>query len=160
MLKTVKMKINSDEIKRKIKTAVIKVDASENNLGAIRNFINSMMENSGFSKKKISALVVSVTEHCENLIRHAYDRKGGEIVLKLELKYASAKITVLDWGPKFNMKKEQIPDISLRLKNGLGGKMGIKTILALCDRVEYVRKDGYNENRFIIRDKPAAGKTE
>ncbi len=134
----------------KEKTAVIKVGANEHNLSIIRKFINARMKKSGFSAHKTAVLVVSVIEHCENLIRHAYKGKGGEIKLKLAIKRPSAKITILDNGPKFNMKKKRIPDISLRLKNGFGGKMGIKTILSLCDRVEYKRKDGYNENSFII----------
>jgi anti-sigma regulatory factor (Ser/Thr protein kinase) len=139
--------------KTEIKSAEIKVDATENNLGLIRRFIGDNMKNTGFPRKKISALSVSVTEHCENLIRHAYAKKRGKVSLKLELKYPEAKITALDAGPRFNMKEQKLPDISLRLKNGLGGKMGIKTILALCDAVEYKRINGRNRNTFIVRVK-------
>jgi serine/threonine-protein kinase RsbW len=150
MSKAAKIGRNSSKALQKAKTAVIKVDANEHNLSIIRKFINVRMKKSGFSANKTAALVVSVIEHCENLIRHAYKEKGGEIKLKLAIKRHRAKISILDNGPEFNMKKKRIPDISARLKNGFGGKMGIKTILALCDKVEYKRKDGYNENNFII----------
>jgi len=129
------------------------VDAAEDNLGLIRRFIGGNMKNTGFPRKKISALTVSVTEHCENLIRHAYAKKAGKVALKLELKYPEAKITALDKGPRFNMKEQKIPDTSRRLKKGLGGKMGIKTILALCDGVEYKRINGNNRNTFMVRAK-------
>jgi anti-sigma regulatory factor (Ser/Thr protein kinase) len=145
--------------KAEIKSAEIKVDAVTVNLGLIRRFIGDNMKNTGFPRKKISALSVSVTEHCENLIRHAYAKKTGKVALKLELDYPEAKITALDAGPRFNMKEQKIPDTSLRLKKGLGGKMGIMTILALCDNVEYKRINGRNKNTFIVRVKnPGKGK--
>lgn len=139
--------------KAETKSAEIKVDAKEGNLGLLRKFINDNMKDTGFPQKKISALAVSITEHCENLIRHAYAKKTGKVGMKLELKYPEAKITAQDSGPRFNMKEQKIPDTSRRVKKGLGGKMGIKTILALCDEVEYKRTNGRNENTFIVRAK-------
>ena len=145
--------------KPEIKSAEIKVDAKEGNLGLIRKFIGDNMKDTGFPRKKISALAVSITEHCENLIRHAYAEKTGKVSLKLELKYPEAKITARDAGQRFNMKEQKIPDTSQRLKKGLGGKMGIKTILALCDNVEYKRIKDRNENTFIVRaEKSGKGK--
>jgi anti-sigma regulatory factor (Ser/Thr protein kinase) len=158
MQKTAEIKKNKAGILQAAETDGIKLHACESSLGAIRKLIDSGMKKTGFSQKKISALTVSVTEHCENLIRHAYAGKGGEVELKLEIKYPVAKITVLDRGPQFDMRKKRIPDISRRLKNGLGGKMGIKTILALCDSVEYERAGGCNENVFIVREKISAKK--
>jgi len=152
MQRAVKMRKNSVKALHKTKPALLRVDANEHNLSIIRKFINVRMKKSGFSAHKTAALVVSVIEHCENLIRHAYSEKDGEIELKLEIKRPAARITILDNGPEFNLKKKRIPNISLRLKNGFGGKMGIKTIMALCDKVEYKRKDGYNENTFIIHE--------
>ena len=145
--------------KDEIKSAEIKVDAKEGNLGLLRKFIGDNMKDLGFPRKKISALAVSVTEHCENLIRHAYAEKTGKVSLKLELKYPEAKIIAQDEGQRFNMKEQKIPDTSRRIKKGLGGKMGIKTILALCDAVEYKRINGRNENTFIVRaENPGKGK--
>jgi anti-sigma regulatory factor (Ser/Thr protein kinase) len=139
----------------------LNVAAKERNLGLIRKFISSGMKNAGFPRKKISAMEVAVTEHCENLIRHAYEKKSGKVGLKLELKYPAAKITALDSGPRFDMTKKKIPDTSRRLKKGLTGKMGIKTILALCDAVEYKRMNGRNANTFIVRAKnPGKGKNK
>ena len=129
----------------------IKVEAKESNLGLIIKFIGDSMRETGFPKEKILAMAVAVTEHCENLIRHAYAKHTGIVGIKLELKYPEAKITAQDSGPRFNMMKQKIPDTSLRVKKGLGGKMGIKTILALCDSVEYKRIKERNENTFIIR---------
>ncbi len=153
MRKKAEIKRGAVKAMKKTGTALLRVDAKKENLGLIRKFINTGMKESGFSGKKISALEVSITEHCENLIRHAYKKKRGKVELKLELKFPVAKITAWDSGPFFNMKEQNIPDTSRRVKKGLGGKMGIKTILALCDAVEYKRKNGYNENGFIVGGK-------
>lgn len=131
----------------------LNVEAEESNLGLIRKFIGAGMKNAGFPRRKISAMAVSMTEHCENLIRHAYAKKSGKVALALELKYPEAKLTALDSGPRFNMLEQEIPDTAQRLKKGLGGKMGIKTILASCDEVGYKRMNGCNENTFIVRVK-------
>lgn len=139
----------------------LNVEASARNLGLIRKFIGAGMNNSGFPRRKISAMAVSATEHCENLIRHAYAKKSGKVALTLEVKYPEAKLTALDTGPRFNMLEQEMPDTSLRLKKGLGGKMGIKTMLASCDEIGYKRMNGCNENTFIVRVKnPGKGKNK
>lgn len=134
----------------KAEISVLTVEAVERNLGLIRKFIATGMKKNRFPRKKISALEVAVTEHCENLIRHAYKGKKGRVELKIVLKYPAAKITLRDNGKKFDMIKYKLPDTHKRVKKGLGGKMGIKTILALCDAVLYRRINGYNENTFIV----------
>jgi len=158
MRKTAEIRRGAAKALKKTGTALLKIDAKKENLGLIRKFIHVSMRKSGFPGKKISALAVSLTEHCENLIRHAYAKKRGKVELQMKLNYPVAKITALDRGPMFNMNKISIPDTARRVKNGQGGKMGVKTILALCDRVEYKRKDGYNENSFIVLDKKPSKK--
>jgi anti-sigma regulatory factor (Ser/Thr protein kinase) len=145
----------------KTEISKLNVAASARNLGLIRKFISSGMKSAGFPRKKISALEVAVTEYCENLIRHAYKKKSGKVELKLNLKYPAAKITALDYGKKFDMIRYKIPDTHKRVRKGLGGKMGIKTMLALCDAVLYKRNNGHNENTFIVlAKKPGKGKNK
>ncbi|MCE5300703.1 MAG: ATP-binding protein [Spirochaetia bacterium] len=141
------------EMQNNAKISRLNVEAAACNLRLIRKFIGDSMKNEGFPRRKISAMAVSVTEHCENLIRHAYRKKSGKVALALELKYPEAKLTALDSGPRFNMLEQKLPDTSQRLKKGLGGKMGIKTILASCDAIGYKRMNGCNENTFIVRVK-------
>ena len=131
---------------------VLTLSAEKNSPVIVRRFLEEVMEESGFSGHKYSGLEVSVTEHIENLIRHAYKGKSGEITVVAEIKYPEAKITINDKGPAFNMKKKKLPNLPGRIKKGLGGKMGIKTILSMCDTVKYRRVKGANENVFIIRE--------
>ncbi len=130
---------------------ILKTDASPQNIQVIRKFIEIEMKKNKFSKEKISAMKVSVTEHCENIIKHSYNGNAGKMEIYMEFKKTYVKISVVDFGPKFDMNRYSIPDTSRRLKKGLGGKMGIKTILAMSDKVIYKRKRNYNENIFIIK---------
>ncbi len=126
--------------------------AEKKKLDEIRKLIGGALRNNGFSAAKIAGLEVSVVEHCENLIKHAYDGRKGDIKIPAEIRHPEAKISISDTAPAFNMFKQKLPELSDRLKKGLGGKMGIRIILSMCDDVTYERRGGYNINTFIIKD--------
>jgi anti-sigma regulatory factor (Ser/Thr protein kinase) len=126
--------------------------AEKKKLDEIRKMIGTALHKNGFSSGKIAGLEISVVEHCENLIKHAYAGIKGDIKIDADIKHPEARIRISDTAPAFNMFKAKLPELSERLKKGLGGKMGIRIILSMCDEVEYNRKNGYNENTFVIKD--------
>lgn len=129
--------------------------AEKKKLDDIRKIIGSALHKNGFTAAKIAGLEISVVEHCENLIKHAYNGSRGDIEVEAEINYPEAKVKISDTAPAFNMFKQELPELSERLKKGLGGKMGIRIILSMCDDVEYERKAGHNVNTFIIKDNAA-----
>lgn len=128
------------------------VPAEKKNLHVIRELLRIAMKDAGFSFRKTANLELSVIEHCENLIKYAYTNGDGEIKIKADLRYPVAKIIVKDTEREFDMSKQKLPELSGRIVRGIGGKMGIRTILSMCDEIKYKRKNGHNENIFIIRD--------
>jgi serine/threonine-protein kinase RsbW len=126
--------------------------AEKKKLDEIRKTIGSAMHKNGFSADKVAGLEISVVEHCENLIKHAYAGAKGDIKIEADIKFPEARIKISDTAPAFNMFKEKLPELSARLVKGIGGKMGLRIILSMCDDVEYERKGGYNINTFIIKD--------
>lgn len=126
--------------------------AEKKRLDEIRKMIGAALRNNGFSAAKIAGLEVSVVEHCENLIKHAYNGSKGEIIIDAEIRHPEARIKISDTAPAFNMFKQKLPELSGRIKKGIGGKMGIRIILSMCDDVTYERRGGYNINTFIIQD--------
>jgi anti-sigma regulatory factor (Ser/Thr protein kinase) len=130
----------------------IKVSADKHSLNMIRQAIGDAMKTRGFSTLKTAGMEVSVIEHCENLIKHVYAAGGGGISIEMKLKYPVAMVRITDTGPEFNMLEAKLPALSGRIAKGLGGKMGIRTILLMCDEVKYRRRGSVNENVFIIRD--------
>jgi anti-sigma regulatory factor (Ser/Thr protein kinase) len=126
--------------------------AEKKKLEEIRKLLGSALHKNGFSAAKTAGLEISVVEHCENLIKHAYNGSKGDIKIDADIKYPEAKVKISDTAPAFNMFKAKLPELSERIKKGIGGKMGIRIILSMCDDVEYERRGGYNINTFIIRD--------
>jgi len=129
--------------------------AEKKRLEDIRRLIGNAMHRNGFSAAKTAGLEISVVEHCENLIKHAYNASKGDIKIDADIKFPEARIKIADTAPAFNMFKAKLPELPERLKKGLGGKMGIRIILSMCDDVEYERKGGYNVNTFVIKDETA-----
>ncbi len=148
-------KINTALLQVKENTAesAIIAEANVHNLAFIRRWIGSAMKKQGFAPDEISAIKVSVTEHCENLVRHAYAHKPGKVEIIIRLGYPRADVTVVDSGPAFDMTKYKPKDLSKRIKQGIGGNMGIKTIMTLCTEVRHRRVKNRNENTFIIKAK-------
>ena len=129
--------------------------AEKKKLDDIRKLIGTALHKHGFSPNKIAGMEISVVEHCENLIKHAYvGNKGdkGDIKIHAEIKHPVAKIRISDSAPAFNMFKAKLPELSERIKKGIGGKMGIRIIMSMCTDVKYARKNGRNENTFIMKD--------
>ena len=126
--------------------------AEKQNLEIIRKTISNIMKDYGFTRNKISGLEVSIVEHCENLIKYAYAGRTGYINVEAHLKFPVAEIKITDTAAEFNMLKAELPQLAERIKKGIGGKMGIRTIISMCDEVKYERKSGKNINTFIIRE--------
>ncbi|HNZ29812.1 MAG TPA: ATP-binding protein [Candidatus Goldiibacteriota bacterium] len=141
------------QLKKNTAESAIIADANVHNLAFIRRWISSAMKKQGFAPDDISPIKVSVTEHCENIIKHAYADKPGKVEIIIRLDYPRAGITVVDSGPAFDMTGYKPRDISKRIKEGIGGNMGIKTIMTLCTEVKYRRVKNRNENTFIIKAK-------
>jgi|DewCreStandDraft_4_1066084.scaffolds.fasta_scaffold09864_1 anti-sigma regulatory factor (Ser/Thr protein kinase) len=129
------------------------ISASKKNLKKVRELITKEMKVNGFSTNKTISAIITITEHLENIIKYGYKNSKGKIYIKLDLNYPVAKIIVSDKGKKFNILKAKTEDLKERIKNGIGGKMGIKIIFNFCDDLEYKRIKGYNNNIFIFNEK-------
>ena len=130
--------------------------AEKKKLDEIRKLISSALHKHGFSPGKIAGVEIAVVEHCENLIKHAYAGNKGEkgtVDIQMEIKHPVAKIKISDSAPEFNMHHAKLPELSERIKKGIGGKMGVRIIMSMFDEVKYLRKNGHNVNVFIIKDK-------
>jgi anti-sigma regulatory factor (Ser/Thr protein kinase) len=130
----------------------LRLPMEKQNLSNIRKTVSYVLKDSGFSHDKISGIEVSIVEHCENIIKYAYAGRTGYIDVEVEAKLPVAKVKIIDNARAFNMLKAELPSISERIKKGVGGKMGIRTILSMCDKVVYKRTGNKNENTFIIRE--------
>lgn len=140
----------------KLKPGLLKfrMPAEKQHLDMIRRTISHFIKEYGFSRSKVAGLEVSIVEHCENIIKYGYAGKSGFIDVEVKAGLPKAAVTIKDTAPEFDMIKAraELPQLAERIKKGIGGKMGIRTILSMCDDVKYKRERGRNVNTFMIND--------
>jgi len=128
---------------------LLEVPAESKNLQIIRNFIFYSLENS-FNKNSIYELEVCLNEICENIIKYSYEEnQKGYIFIKIEIKANSVKTTIIDRGKPFNILKYEPPDKEFLFKQEIKGKLGIRTVKTICDKIYYYRLKGKNKTVLI-----------
>jgi len=132
-----------------MKSKILKVKSDLKNLGAIRKFLISFLEQKNVKKEIIASLALALTELCENLIKYGYKEKKGDIKIQVIATNKNIKINILDKGEPFDISNYKPPDIKQNLKKGIGGKMGIKIIKLMCDKIIYNTNRGINKTTLV-----------
>lgn len=128
---------------------LLEVPAQSKNLQIIRNFIVYSLENS-FNKNDIYELEVCLNEICENIVKYSYEEnQNGYILIKIQIKSNLIKATIVDRGKPFNILEYQPPDKEILLMQGIKGKLGIRTVKTICDKILYKRLKGKNKTVLI-----------
>lgn len=141
-------------VKEKVRTEIkniltLKVGAESKNLQMIRDFIDCSLENN-FNKNDIYEFKVCLNEICENIIKYSYDvNHKGYIFIKMQSTLNSIKATIIDGGKSFNIIEYQPPDKEILFKEEIKGKLGIRTIKRICDKILYRRLKGKNKTVLI-----------
>jgi len=123
--------------------------ADERSLMVIRNFFADALKNL-FRHDDVVYLEMCLNEMCENVIKHAYaPEKRGPINIKMKVDDKCVKITVVDRGKPFNMIEYNPIDKETLVDQGIKGKLGIRTMKTVCDKISYKRLKGKNRTVFI-----------
>jgi anti-sigma regulatory factor (Ser/Thr protein kinase) len=129
-------------------TREIQVSADLAGLDTGRDFVVNSLLDLGADSETTFALTTSYLELFENLINHGYSGRAGRAVVEIEADEKAAKIKVIDTAHEFNILEYRDPGQADMIKKGITGKMGIKTIMALCDEVLYSREAG--RNKYVL----------
>jgi anti-sigma regulatory factor (Ser/Thr protein kinase) len=121
-------------------------------LSAIRAAVERFALQSGFDEEQSRMLTLAVDEAVSNVIRHAYNGRGGApIVVRLSRRDARVEIVLLDEGCEADLRRMKIPaPQELR-----PGGRGIHFIRKIMDEVEYQRLPGQNRLR-LVRYRPGS----
>jgi anti-sigma regulatory factor (Ser/Thr protein kinase) len=123
--------------------------ADERSLMVIRNFFADALKNL-FRHDDVVYLEMCLNEMCENVIKHAYaPEKRGPINIKMKVDDKSVRITVVDRGKPFNMVDYNPIDKETLVDQGIKGKLGIRTMKTVCDKISCKRLKGNNRTVFI-----------
>ena len=131
----------------------ITVKSATDNLKTIREFVAEFAKEHGFGDKQISELTLAVDEAATNIIKHAYKfNPEKEIIITASFENNELKITLRDFGEKFDPDKAPLPDIKNSLKLKKGGGLGIYLMRKLTDELVYnLSSPDFNEISLIKR---------
>ncbi|MGB5107303.1 MAG: SpoIIE family protein phosphatase [Candidatus Zixiibacteriota bacterium] len=136
-------------INRPTKEIFAEFPATEAKLPDIRNFIESVLADTPFRRKDITAILLAIEEACTNVIRHAYLYAEGTIKIKISVHREKLGISIYDRGRSFDFEKLTDPNLDHYVKTGRKGGLGIYLIRKVTDKVSYHTSGGVNELRLI-----------
>ncbi len=126
-----------------------KVNASTQNLSAIRNFVSRHAEEQGFSTEKVADIQLAVDEAYTNIIKHAYKNDSNQqVIINLEFDDEKMVVTLTDHGIGFDAEKYKKPNLKRQIEKKKRGGMGVYLIRKLMDEVSYHAKNQKNVLRM------------
>ena len=123
--------------------------AEHRSLAVIRGFFSDALKNL-FRHDDVVYLEMCLNEMCENIIKHAYaPEKSGPINIKMKVDDRAVAITVIDRGKPFSILDYDPIDKRELIDKGIKGKLGIRAMKTICDKITYKRLKGKNKTVFI-----------
>jgi anti-sigma regulatory factor (Ser/Thr protein kinase) len=131
------------------KVFILKMLLEEKTLKIARSFAINVIEYAGLRKEETVFIEMALNEVCENIIKHGYENKKGDIVLKVEVCEKEVSVIIVDWGRSHDLVKYQPIAMKKLLEDGEKGKLGIRLIQTICDSIQYKRLKGKNKTTLI-----------
>ncbi|HDT15572.1 MAG TPA: ATP-binding protein [Firmicutes bacterium] len=128
-------------------------------LKLVRVFVKNIVEYAGFSAEDTGYIELALNEVCENIVRHGYEENRGFVAVKAELNDEFIIITIIDRGREYDISKYKPMKVKKLYENEIKGKLGIRMINSICDKVSYKRLKGKNKTVLVKKRKntpPAA----
>lgn len=98
-----------------------------------------------FDRKTLARIELAGEEALVNIIQHAYQNLSGTIEIEVAVfPNIRAEITIRDYGPPFDLLKNEPIDPSLSLEERKIGGLGIHFIQECMDEVHYRRESNMN----------------
>ncbi len=126
------------------------VKSTTNNLAIIREFVENIARESGFSKEIVSKISLAVDEACTNVIKHAY-KFSPDREIKILTQFNDSKLTIriTDSGDKFDPNLIPEPNLKEYHKQKKVGGLGMFLMKKLMDEVQYLTLSG-NQNQVVL----------
>jgi len=123
----------------------LKVPASVEYLGELRDFVTKVGRRHGFSERVINAFKLSIDEAATNIIKHAYRDWEGSITIRAIVKKNSLTMVLIDQSKYFDPRQVSDPDLQRYVDIGKKGGLGIFIMRRLLDEIDYRKTEEGNE---------------
>lgn len=122
------------------------VEAVEENLRKVMDFIDGKLEAIGCSMKAQMQVDIASEEVFVNICKYAYHPGRGRAVVRVEVSEepVQVKITFVDHGKPYDPLQKDDPDVTLSAEEREIGGLGIFMVKQTMDAIEYEYKDGSN----------------
>ena len=134
-------------VRKKNKSAQLKVKSRTENLSEIRDFVSGNARAADIPEVTVENIILAVDEACTNIIKHAYKLSPeGEIIIKIVYDKEKFTVTIIDYGKSFEPARVPLPDLQKYYREHRVGGLGMYLMKSLMDDVEYISVPGeYNQ---------------
>ncbi|MGK7396265.1 MAG: ATP-binding protein [Candidatus Cyclobacteriaceae bacterium M3_2C_046] len=131
------------------------VPCSKDQLKAIRNFVNNVLQGYSFSELEVNSMVLAVEEVCANLMIHSHNCNPSEMI-KLSISVDQNEgitFNIMDHGLGFDFKNYKEPAIQDIIKQKKKGGLGLMLVRRIMDDIEYKKGTDHNIYKLFKRCK-------
>ncbi|MBU0491692.1 MAG: ATP-binding protein [Chloroflexi bacterium] len=120
------------------------IDSQPQSLADIGDWVMDATQACGLGPDDSFKVQLAVDEACTNVIEHAYDSQGGPMELSCCREGEQVRVTIRDWGRRFDPGAIQAPDLDAPLQDRQIGGLGLHFMHSLMDRVQFTFDDEGN----------------
>ncbi len=132
-----------------VKESQFSFNAKEEKLNEIKDYVRDTLDDTPFSEKELTGILLAIEEACTNVIRHAYlYAPGGTIRLKITLSSDRAIFEIIDTGRAFDFDSSGTPDLDRYVETSRKGGLGLYLIRKIMDDVDY--RSHRSGNRLVL----------
>lgn len=124
----------------------ITVEAKTENVAAVTDFVNEILEENGCSVKVQMKIDIAIDEVFSNIAYYAYAPGSGEATVQVEIAESPKRLELIfaDRGIPYNPLENEDPDVTLNAEERKVGGLGIFMVKEMMDEVSYEYTDGQN----------------
>ena len=124
----------------------ITVDAVLENIPAVTDWVNDLLEQADCPMKAQRQLDVAIDELFSNIARYAYAPQTGKATLRLTMlqQPAGVALTFIDQGKPYDPLAKVDPDVTLSAEERAIGGLGIFLVKKTMDDMTYARQEDSN----------------
>lgn len=127
-------------------------DARPESLATVADFIATCCAEWRVGGRDAYRIQLAVDEAVSNVIEHAYESKGGEILLRCWCDHGDISVQLEDSGRPFDPDGVVEPRLTGALEEREAGGLGLYFMSALMDRVVFLRDGAKNILLMIKRN--------